>query len=242
MNRLVVLDTETTGLDPKKGHRIIEIGCVEVINRRVTRNHFHYYINPDRDIDPGAIEVHGITRESLKDKPRFEEIVMPFLDYIKDSELVIHNAPFDVGFLDEELKRVGSYLGKTAHYAKITDTLAMARQKHPGQKNNLDALCKRYGISNDHRALHGALLDAEILAHVYLAMTRGQASLLADDQTQGVREASHPSATKQALPKLDYKIVTATVEEAQAHTAMLEAMKKTSGVVVWQEKEQSAID
>lgn len=175
--RQIVLDTETTGLEASQGHRIIEIGCVELVNRRVTGNHWHHYINPDREIDPGAFEVHGISSEFLQDKPRFAELAEDFLDYIAGAELVIHNAPFDVEFLERELARLQPPPAALKENCSILDTLVLARQKHPGQKNSLDALCKRYEIDNSGRSLHGALLDARILADVYLVMTGGQASL-----------------------------------------------------------------
>ncbi|HBJ88683.1 MAG TPA: DNA polymerase III subunit epsilon, partial [Gammaproteobacteria bacterium] len=174
--RQVVLDTETTGLDPQQGHRVIEIGCVEIQNRRLTGRHFHQYLNPDREIDEAAIEVHGITTHFLADKPRFEQVEADFLEFVSGAELVIHNAPFDIGFLDYELKLSGSGQGKMANICAILDSLVLAREKHPGQRNNLDALCKRYGVDNTQRDLHGALLDAEILADVYLLMTSGQSS------------------------------------------------------------------
>ncbi len=175
--RQIVLDTETTGLEVSQGHRIIEIGCVELQNRRVTGNHWHHYINPQREIDSGAFEVHGIDNDFLADKPRFEELAEDFLEYIAGAELVIHNAPFDIGFLDRELSRLQSPPPPLQQRCSILDTLVLARQKHPGQKNSLDALCKRYEIDNSQRNLHGALLDARILADVYLAMTGGQSSL-----------------------------------------------------------------
>ena len=180
--RQVVLDTETTGINPKEGHKIIEIGCVELINRRLTQNRFHVYLNPDREIDAGAIEVHGITNQFLQDKPRFADVVEDFLTYTKDAELIIHNAPFDVGFLNHELGLLNRETRTIESNSTVFDTLAYARKKHPGARNSLDALCKRYGIDNSHRDLHGALLDAEILAEVYLIMTGGQASLLEDTE------------------------------------------------------------
>lgn len=183
--RQIVLDTETTGLEVRLGHRIIEIGCIELINRRVTDNHWHFYINPEREIDSGAFDVHGISREFLQDKHRFFEIADDFLDYIDGAELIIHNAPFDVGFLNHELGLLGNSDQPVEERCNILDTLLMARQKHPGQKNNLDALCKRYQIDNSHRSVHGALLDARILADVYLAMTGGQTSLGLDMSKPG---------------------------------------------------------
>lgn len=175
--RQIVLDTETTGLEVSQGHRIIEIGCIELLNRRVTGNHWHHYINPEREIDSGAFEVHGISSDFLQDKSRFAELAEDFLSFVAGAELVIHNAPFDVGFLDNELALLEPSAAPLRENCAILDTLLLARRKHPGQKNNLDALCKRYGIDNSHRSLHGALLDARILADVYLAMTGGQTSL-----------------------------------------------------------------
>jgi len=177
-SRQIVLDTETTGLDPKQGHRIIEIGCVEIINRRTTDKHFHHYLQPDRKIDSGAMEVHGITDDFLKGKPRFSEIVADFINFIKGAEVIIHNADFDVRFINAELSLLKQAWQPFGHYCKVVDTLALARKRHPGQKNNLDALCKRYNVDNTKRNLHGALLDSEILADVYLAMTGGQTALL----------------------------------------------------------------
>ena len=182
--RQVVLDTETTGLETSQDHRIIEIGCVELIDRRITDNTWHHYINPDREIEAGAFEVHGISTESLQDKPRFHEIASEFIEYIDGAELVIHNAPFDVGFLDHELSKLDTESRRIDTICPVLDTLVMARQKHPGQKNSLDALCRRYEIDNSQRSLHGALLDARILSEVYLAMTGGQTALGLDDSEQ----------------------------------------------------------
>ena len=175
--RQIVLDTETTGLEPEQGHRIIEIGCVEMINRRLTGRTFHHYLNPERDIDPGAQEVHGLSREFLSDKPLFGDVADEFLEFVGDAELVIHNAPFDVGFLDAELTRLARELPAMQVVCPVLDTLVLAREMHPGQRNSLDALCRRYQVDNSQRELHGALLDARILAEVYLAMTGGQAAL-----------------------------------------------------------------
>jgi len=175
--RQIVLDTETTGLETSQGHRIIEIGCVEVVDRRVTDNHWHFYINPEREVDAGAFEVHGISNEFLLDKPLFAELADDFLAYVEGAELVIHNAPFDIGFLNHELNLLDEGKAVVGDICSVLDTLVMARQKHPGQKNSLDALCKRYDIDNSHRSVHGALLDARILADVYLIMTGGQTTL-----------------------------------------------------------------
>ena len=202
--RQIVLDTETTGLEVSLGHRVIEIGCVELINRRVTGNHWHHYFNPQREIDAGAFDVHGISNDFLQDKPRFAELASEFLDYVKGAELIIHNAPFDVGFLNHELSLPDSALPPLEENCGILDTLLLARQKHPGQKNNLDALCKRYDIDNSQRSLQGALLDARILADVYLAMTGGQTSLGLDAE-QNAETTFEPTETlrrnnAQALP------------------------------------------
>ncbi|MDO9213402.1 MAG: DNA polymerase III subunit epsilon [Methylococcales bacterium] len=212
--RLIVLDTETTGLSPQDGHRIIEIGCVELIKRRLTGNRFHAYINPNRTIDDGAIAVHGITNEFLQDKPYFADIADEFIDFIRGAELVIHNAPFDVGFINHEFDKLS--LGTVKDYSKVFDTLAYARKKHAGQRNSLDALCKRYGIDNSHRDLHGALLDAEILADVFLLMTGGQFSLL--DNPPEVDNAATQQEVKRTLsnrPAL--KIIACNEEELQQH-------------------------
>ena len=186
--RQIVLDTETTGLEPRQGHRIIEIGCVELVERRLTNNRYHQYINPEREVDEGAIEVHGISNAFLADKPRFADIVDDFLNFVRGAELIIHNAPFDVGFLNHELNMLNRKDDSVDQICTILDTLVLARKMHPGQKNNLDALCKRYDIDNSQRDLHGALLDAEILAETYLAMTGGQTTLSLgglDDDTAG---------------------------------------------------------
>ncbi len=231
--RQIVLDTETTGLEAQDGHRIIEIGCVELLNRRLTNNRFHYYLNPDRQIDAGAIEVHGITNESLLDKPRFNDVSSDLLTYLQGAELIIHNAPFDVGFLDAEFKRVDAkWPGITSH-CTITDTLQMARRLHPGQKNNLDALCKRYAVDNSQRELHGALLDAEILAEVYLAMTGGQTSLGLDQESATAGEAVETTKKLQRTrPAL--RVISVSQEELALHEQRLDAIDITSGQnTVW---------
>jgi DNA polymerase-3 subunit epsilon len=222
MARQIVLDTETTGLNAKLGDRVIEIGCVEIMSRRFTERNFHAYLNPEREIDEAAAKVHGITREFLSDKPRFAEVAGDFLDYVRGAELIIHNADFDVAFLNMELKLVKA--GKlTDHVAKITDTLAFARELHPGKKNSLDALCERYLVDNSNRTLHGALLDAHLLAECYLAMTRGQESL--------VMELETPAAAAAALAALNVDVsnlivVRASPEEAALHEKYLDAMEK----------------
>lgn len=227
--RQIVLDTETTGLEPALGHRIIEVAAIELVNRRITGNHFHHYLNPEREIDEGAQQVHGLTLEFLADKPRFGDIVEEFLAFIRDAELVIHNAPFDVGFLDHELALLG--LGRLESYcAGIVDTLRMARDMHPGQRNSLDALCKRYGVDNSNRTLHGALLDAELLAEVYLALTRGQDSLMMDLETPTAGLAGIPIAGSDK----PLVVLRATEDELAAHEALLaELDKESKGACLW---------
>lgn len=233
-NRIVVLDTETTGLNPQEGHRIIEIGCVELVNRRLTGNRFHVYINPDRTIDDGAIAVHGITNEFLQDKARFKDIFNDFIAFINGAELVIHNAPFDVGFLNHEFSLLDQQAGAVADYSAVFDTLAYARKKHPGQRNTLDALCKRYGVDNSHRDLHGALLDAEILADVFLLMTGGQSSLLDETEASAAETAGHGGAVKQlAANRPALKVISCSDEEWTAHQQRLEAIAKQAGQCIW---------
>jgi len=226
--RQIVLDTETTGLEPAQGHRIIEIGCVEMYNRRLTGNHYHQYIQPDRDIDEGAIEVHGISNEFLADKPRFADIAEDFLRFVKGAELIIHNAPFDVGFVNHELQLYGENHPKLESFCTVTDTLAMARQMHPGQKNSLDALCKRYDVDNSHRELHGALLDAEILADVYLRMTGGQEALFQESQQQSV-ELKNKEIARITGDRPPLAVVFANDMELAAHNKRLEALQAYSG-------------
>ncbi len=232
-NRIVVLDTETTGLNPQEGHRIIEIGCVELVKRRLTGKRFHVYINPDRIIDEGAIAVHGITNQFLDDKPQFEQIVEDFIAFIRGAELVIHNAPFDVGFINHEFSRLKNMAGSVNDYSEVFDTLAYARKKHPGQRNSLDALCKRYGIDNSHRDLHGALLDAEILADVFLLMTGGQSSLL-DEGQSGIDESSvNTSVIRVSANRSALKVIRCNDEELTAHQQRLKAIEKASGICIW---------
>lgn len=227
--RQIVLDTETTGLEHEQGHRIIEIGCVELINRRLTGQHYHVYINPEREVDEGAREVHGIGNEFLADKPLFAQIAREFLEFVRGAELLIHNAPFDVGFLDSELARLDG-LGRTSDYCTVVDTLAMARSRHPGQRNTLDALCKRYDVDNSQRELHGALLDAEILADVYLRMTGGQTdlSLGVDDESESARgEENAPRIIDRE--GLTIPVPAPTAEELVAHEAWLKRIEEESG-------------
>jgi DNA polymerase-3 subunit epsilon len=253
--RQIVLDTETTGLSTAQGHRIIEIGCIELLDRRLTGRDFHRFLNPDRDIDQGAEAIHGISRADLETEPRFPEIVDDFLAFIKDAELIIHNATFDVGFLEHELRLMKHKKPKIEHHASVLDTLAVAREMHPGQRNSLDALCKRYEVDATKRDVHGALIDSELLANVYLAMTGGQTAMLLDDDVlghhaepavgarlpvkrdRGARDPDdrraqgallrEPGATATDLP-----IIKASEEESAAHDAMLEKIRK-SGACVW---------
>jgi DNA polymerase-3 subunit epsilon len=227
--RQIILDTETTGLDPNDGHRIIEIGCYELNARRPTGNTFHYYLNPDREVDAGAIEVHGITNEFLRDKPRFPEIAQAFVDFIRGAELVIHNAPFDVGFIDHELARLGEAWGRITDYASVIDTLVMARELHPGQRNTLDALCKRYEIDNSQRQLHGALLDAQILADVYLAMTGGQGALSLDAEESGADGAVTRGIRRLPAERPVLSVVRASAAELEAHEQWLQRLDEASG-------------
>ncbi len=229
--RQIILDTETTGLNPRSGDRIIEIGCVEILNRRLTGKNFHYYLNPERESDPGALAVHGLTSEFLSGKPTFADIVTEFCEFVRDAEIIIHNAPFDVGFLDAELEKVGLPVFFD-HVQKVIDTLLQAKELHPGKRNSLDALCERYGISNSHRTLHGALLDAELLAEVYLAMTRGQDSFTldmhADFQADGENEIGVSLA--------EVLIVAPTAKELAEHEALLAALdKQVKGSCLWRQ-------
>jgi DNA polymerase III subunit epsilon len=226
--RIVVLDTETTGLETREGHRIIEVGAIEVVARRITEQRFHHYVNPERASDEGALAVHGLTRHFLEDKPKFGEIADDLLAFVRDAEVVIHNAAFDLEFLDAELARLGRP-PFAQHCLKVTDSLQLAREQHPGKRNSLDALCERYEVSNAHRALHGALLDAGLLADVYLAMTRGQDSLTIDILTEVAALASDGPIDASRLI-----VVTALPAEAAAHEALLDAIEKECKVTpVW---------
>lgn len=229
--RQIVLDTETTGLEPDLGHRIIEIGCVELLNRRSTGRTFHRYLNPERAIDEGALAVHGISRADLDGKPKFAEIVEELLLFISGAELVIHNAAFDVAFLDAELARIQGQPQKSiAALCGVLDTLALARSMHPGQRNNLDALCKRYSIDNSRRELHGALLDARILADVYLAMTGGQGALaLAETSASGSAAEGGRAVRALVRPSVPLVVIAATEQELAAHAVMLAVINKASG-------------
>ncbi|MBK1726505.1 DNA polymerase III subunit epsilon [Halorhodospira neutriphila] len=231
--RQILLDTETTGLEPSEGHRIIEIGCVEVVRRRVTDNPLHRYLNPERRVDEGAESVHGLSNAFLADKPRFAEVAATFVEYVRDAEVIIHNAPFDVAFIDHELARLGPEWGRLEDYCTVTDSLAMARRMHPGQRCSLDALCKRYAVDGSRRELHGALLDAELLAEVYLAMTGGQAALSLDagDGAGGGAEPVRPLPAER--PRLRVPPPAAGAEQA-AHERLLERIEgDCGGEAVW---------
>ena len=223
--RQVILDTETTGLEPASGHRIIEVGCIEMKDRRKTDRVLHYYINPEREIEQEAVEIHGITEQQLQGEPVFEDIAESLIDFIRDSEVIIHNAPFDVAFIDAELARLGDGRGRLEDYCRITDTLAMAREIHPGQRNSLDALCQRYGIDNSNRTLHGALLDAEILLDVYLVMTGGQSSLLLDTEEERL-QGSGLQRPRPARRRAALKVVEPAPEELAAHRRMMERLDR----------------
>src|SRR3569833_4497032 len=228
--RQIVLDTETTGLEPELNHRIIEIGCVEILNRRVTGRTFHRYLNPERAIDEGAMSVHGIKRADLDDKPKFAEIAGELIEFIKDAELVLHNAAFDVAFLDHELGKLPAETRRVASLCRVLDSLELARSMHPGQRNNLDALCKRYEVDNSRRDLHCALLDAQILAEVYLAMTGGQVGLeLAESPAPAHVAAGGQSVRLPVRTDIPLVVIMASEEEASAHEAMLAIFAKASG-------------
>lgn len=234
--RQIVLDTETTGIDPKEGHRIIEIGCVEIVNRRLTGNHYHVYINPQRFVEQEAIEVHGITNEFLADKPVFKDIAQGFIDFIEGAQLVIHNAPFDVGFMDHEFKMVnGLAVQQTEQICTVLDTLMLARKMHPGQKNNLDALCKRYGIDNSHRELHGALLDAEILADVYLMMTGGQTKLNLAGQSNNDDADNAQQIRPLPADRKPLKIIQASADELEEHERRLDLVEEKGSACLWRQ-------
>lgn len=224
MLRQIFLDTETTGLEIRDGNRIIEIGCVEMIDRKLTNNNYHQYINADRDSEEGALKVHGITTEFLSDKPRFADIASDFLEYIKGAELIIHNAPFDIGYLNHELSLAKAIVRDVSEIAEIKDSLVMAREMHPGQRNSLDALCKRYYISNLHRELHGALLDSEILADVYLAMTGGQKALLLGEEGSDEADAGKALFNRLADGRAPLSVLTASSAEAEEHQKYLDGL------------------
>lgn len=233
--RQVVLDTETTGLSWEKGNRVVEIGCLELIERRPTGRTFQRYLNPDRDMEPGAQEVTGLTREFLSDKPRFAEVVDEFLDFIRGAELVIHNAAFDVGFLDMELQRCGPRYGRIAEHCGVLDSLLLARERFPGQRNSLDALCKRLGVDNGHRTLHGALLDVELLADVYIALTSGQGDLGLAAAPEAAPAPGSSAAIELRGLAAPRRVLRASADELAAHQARIEALAKKSGLRLWPE-------
>ena len=234
--RQVVLDTETTGLESEEGHRILEIGCVEIVGRKLTRRHYHQYINPERDIDEGAQEVHGITRQFLSDKPVFSDIWEAFLEFVNGSELIIHNAGFDVAFINHEMSMLDSGPGEITDYCTVVDSLELARYKHPGQKNSLEALCKRYNVDDSQRELHGALLDAEILADVYLLLTGGQVTLGLGDETRTADGTAGIIKLDGNRPGL--RVIKASVEEVAAHEERLDLLEKKSGKgAVWRRRQ-----
>jgi len=230
--RQIVLDTETTGLATSQGHRIIEIGCLELVNRRLTGREYHRFLNPERKIDEGAERVHGISIADLEGQPRFADIAEELIDFLRDSELVIHNAEFDVGFLDYELQLMKHPRPSITEHTTVLDTLGLARKLHPGQRNSLDALCKRYSVDASRREVHGALIDAELLAKVYLAMTGGQTALSLDEERADVAQIAEESAKRGRHSGLDLKIVTANADETAAHDAMLDKMRE-SGDCLW---------
>ncbi len=227
--RQIVLDTETTGLEVSQGHRIIEIGCVELKDRRLSGRSFHKYLCPDREVDPGALEVHGITNEFLADQPRFAEVVEEFLEFVRGAELVIHNAAFDVGFIDAELDRAGNGITRITELCQVLDTLTLARQLHPGQRNSLDALCKRYGVDNSRRDLHGALLDAQILSDVYLAMTGGQGALTLEADAVEPGHAAASVGRRIERSGIRIPVIRASAAELEAHERALESVARAAG-------------
>ena len=228
--RQIVLDTETTGIGSESGHRIIEIGCVELVDRKLTGNHFHVYLNPQRAVDEGAFRVHGISSEFLQDKPLFKDILQDFLKFIEGTEVIIHNAPFDVGFLNAEFK-YAKWSKPLATYCQVIDTLVLARAKHQGQRNTLDALCKRYDVDHSNRQLHGALLDAELLAFVYLAMTGGQTNLFIDEDEQKTKGTGVPVLHDRLSSQSP--LIEASVDETERHLAFIQFLTKKSGVDYW---------
>ena len=229
--RQIILDTETTGLNPKEGHRIIEIGAIELVNRKFTGKRYHQYINPNREVDEGALAVHGITNNFLKDKPTFNEVAISFMEFVSGAELIIHNAPFDIGFIDHELTLFNKKSQTITEVCRVIDTLVMARQIHVGQRNSLDALCKRYGVDNAHREYHGALLDAHLLAQVYLAMTGGQGCLFDELQVEEKIHHQKLSAPKEMI-QYNLPVIKASSEELEAHEAQLKKMLE-KGKCLW---------
>jgi DNA polymerase-3 subunit epsilon len=238
--RQVVLDTETTGLETEEGHRILEVGCVEIIDRRITGRHFHQYVNPNRDIDDGALEVHGITREFLKDKPRFASIWPDFLEFVEGAELIIHNAAFDVAFINYEMALMSNDAGVIANHCTIIDSLLIARAKYPGQKNSLDALCKRFSVDNSQRTLHGALLDAEILADVYLLLTGGQVDLMLDASVSENSDQNLHSPRRLNTDRAPLRVIKANDQELALHNRKLDEIEQQSGQPsIWRKTESA---
>ena len=236
--RQIILDTETTGLEAAQNHRIIEIGCLELVSRRPTGQHFHRYLNPERDIDEGALAVHGITRARLEPEPKFAQIAAELIEFLRGAELIIHNAAFDVAFLDAEFARLPGQPVTVASMCTVVDSLALARQLHPGQRNGLDALCKRYNVDNSGRQLHGALLDAQLLGEVYLAMTGGQVALRLGESSATQNHEDGAAAQPLSRPASALRVVAATADEEQAHEAFLELISKYSkGQCLWQKLE-----
>ena len=239
--RQIVLDTETTGLEVERRHRIIEIGCVELLNRRLTGRTFHRYLNPERDIEEGAQQVHGLSRAQLADKPKFAEIHAELLEFVNDAELIIHNAPFDIAFLNSEFGRIESGVPRITDRCRVLDTLALARQMHPGQRNSLDALCRRYSVDNSHRDYHGALLDARLLAEVYLAMTGGQAAFMLTEESDTARSRALKAAPARSIEALRVVVVRASEAEMAAHDQVLALLDKASrGNTVWRRTQLSS--
>lgn len=233
--RQIVFDTETTGFSPKDGHRVIEIGCVELVGRRVTGREFHQYINPEREVDAGAFSVHGLSNQFLKDKPTFSQIAEAFLDFVSGAELIAHNASFDVGFVNAELARLSPTAGKIEAHCNVLDTLMIARRKHPGQRNSLDALCKRYAVDLSRREKHGALLDAHLLCHVYLALTSGQKSLLASTR-QVDQVAVHEVVETECNEVMPTPLRLASDEELAQHQEMIQKIIQQAGACLWQDE------
>ncbi|BBB15705.1 DNA polymerase III epsilon subunit [Candidatus Rickettsiella viridis] len=237
--RQIILDTETTGREISAGHRVIEIGCLELIDRRLTKRHFHCYLNPGRDSEAGALAVHGLTSEFLQDKPLFSSIVDELLEFLNGAELIIHNAPFDLAFLDNEIQLTKKNYKKVTHYCQVLDTLPLARQLHPGQRNSLDALCKRYEIDNSKRDKHGALLDAELLARVYLAMTGGQTNLFDDNAV--INHSLISTENKKSITMHELPVLYANTEELNAHNRCLSTIHKTTGRCLWSNSDSKDI-
>lgn len=228
--RQIILDTETTGIDPQQGHRLIEIGCLELVNRKLTKRSFHHYLNPQREVEEEAFRVHGLSTQFLSDKPLFEDIADEFLEFVKGAELIIHNAPFDIGFINHEFRLLQRGIAPITDYCSVLDTLVMARQKHPGQKNNLDALARRYGADQRDRTYHGALLDSEILADIYLAMTGGQVGLaLGQEENEGGGEQRAEGIRRLSAERRPLPVIAAAADELARHEAKLKALDKAAG-------------